>query len=161
MALESEAVRSVRRARRPLVALVALVAALAVGYGVRALGSDDGGSGSASASVSASATGPATSSASSRPSGTVALSSLPSEVAVTIRLIRQGGPFPYPHNDGVVFHNNEHRLPAERDGFYREYTVPTPGSDDRGARRVITGADGRYWYTGDHYETFERVDVTR
>ena len=78
-----------------------------------------------------------------------------------MRLIQHGGPFPYPDNDGVTFHNDEHLLPGEPDGYYREYTVPTPGSPDRGARRIITGRDGRFYYTGDHYESFERVDVTR
>lgn len=89
------------------------------------------------------------------------LSSLPPQAATTVRLIETGGPFPYPENDGVVFHNYEGTLPAEPPGFYREYTVPTPGSADRGARRLVVGADGRYWYTDDHYETFEPVDLSR
>lgn len=146
--LESALVRRVRRTRRPLVALVALLVALVVGYVVQAASSDDTGTPTGSASVSAAATG-------------VALSSLPPQVATTVRLIEQGGPFPYPHNDGVVFHNLEHRLPAERDGYYREYTVPTPGISTRGARRIITGETGEFWYTGNHYDTFDRVDVTK
>ena len=143
--------RRLRRARRPLLALVALVVALVIGYVVQSGGSK-GGSG-----------GPTTGTATGTPgpSATVALSSLPPQAAQTVRLIEQGGPFPYPRNDGVVFHNNEHVLPAQRDGFYHEYTVPTPGSSTRGARRIVTGADGSYWYTGDHYETFWRVDVHR
>jgi len=60
-----------------------------------------------------------------------------------------------------VFNNAERRLPDEPRGYYREYTVPTPGSADRGARRIITGKNGEYYYTPDHYETFRRVDVTR
>lgn len=123
-------------------ALLALVIALAIGYGIKAA-RDTGG-----------ATNPPH-------IATVALSALPAQAAQTVRLIQQGGPFPYPRSDGAVFHNNEHRLPAERDGYYHEYTVPTPGSPDRGARRIITGARGQFWYTGDHYETFERVDVRR
>lgn len=91
--------------------------------------------------------------------GGVGLSTLPPQVAATVALIRQGGPFPYPRNDGVVFHNDEHRLPDEPDGYYREYTVPTPGSPDRGARRIVTGEDGRFWYSPDHYDTFERLAV--
>lgn len=91
----------------------------------------------------------------------VALTSLPPEVATTLDRIRSGGPFPYPRNDGAVFHNNEHHLPREPDGYYLEYTVPTPGSPDRGTRRLIVGRDGRYWYTGDHYESFQQVDVHR
>jgi guanyl-specific ribonuclease Sa len=127
----------VRRARRPLVALVALLVALAIGYAINA--SDRG---------------------RSTHIPTVTLSSLPAQAAQTVHRIEQGGPFPYPRNDGVVFHNNEHRLPAEPDGYYHEYTVPTPGSSDRGARRIIVGKGRQYWYTGDHYESFERVDVT-
>jgi ribonuclease T1 len=137
----------VRRTRRPLVALVALLVALAVGYGAKAL--DDSGSGSPGPSSAAAA------------SGAVPLTSLPVQAAATVRLIARGGPFPYPRNDGVVFHNDEHRLPNEPDGYYHEYTVPTPGSSDRGARRIITGQHGEYWYTGDHYESFRRVDVDR
>lgn len=132
-------------------ALVALVAALVVGYGIRALDSGDSGgpqnSGSPTTSASASAT--------------VRLSELPSQASDTVALIRSRGPFPYPRNDGVVFHNNEHLLPRERDGYYREYTVLTPGTSDRGARRMITGAGGEFFYTADHYVSFRRVDPTR
>jgi ribonuclease T1 len=135
-----------------LVALVALLAALAVGYGVKAL--DDGNGSSTTGS-------PGATSGSAAASSAVALTSLPPQAAVTVRLIERRGPFPYPRNDGVVFHNNEGRLPREPDGYYHEYTVPTPGSDDRGARRIITGMAGEFWYTGDHYETFQRVDVDR
>ena len=137
--------RSIRRVRRPLVALIALVAALAIGYAVRTLNANHHSQPGATRSA---------------PS-TVALSALPPQAAQTVTLIEQGGPFPFPRNDGAVFHNLEHRLPAEPDGYYHEYTVPTPGSDDRGARRLITGQDGRIWYTGDHYETFELVDVSK
>jgi ribonuclease T1 len=147
--LESASVRSVRRARRPLLALVALVVALAVGYAVQGSG---GGSHHPARSSSASA---------STTAGEVALSTLPPQVAATVGLIRSDGPFPYPRNDGVVFHNNEHVLPRQADGYYHEYTVPTPGSGDRGARRLITGRDGEFFYTDDHYETFRRVRVDR
>ena len=129
------------RTRRPLLALILLVALLVVGYAVRAADHHRSGD-------------PA-------PPTAVALSSLPPQAADTVRLIEQGGPFPYPSNDGVVFHNNEHLLPSEPDGYYHEFTVPTPGSQTRGARRMITGRDGQYYYTGDHYETFVAVDVTR
>jgi ribonuclease T1 len=135
---------------------VALVVALVVGYGIKAASSGDPGSSSASSASSAS---PASASASAE--SAVALSSLPTQAATTVRLIQARGPFPYPRNDGVVFHNNEHVLPRESDGYYHEYTVPTPGSRDRGARRIITGRGGQYYYTADHYETFQRVDVTR
>ena len=91
----------------------------------------------------------------------VALAELPKEAQTTQRLIRAGGPFPYP-KDGIVFGNRERVLPAEPRGFYREYTVKTPGARDRGARRIVCG--GREparpvacYYTGDHYSTFRLI----
>lgn len=88
-----------------------------------------------------------------------ALSSLPAQAADTVDLIHQGGPFPYPNNDGVVFQNREGILPAKASGYYHEYTVPTPGSSTRGARRIVTGgtpltSPPAYYYTGDHYGSF-------
>lgn len=71
-------------------------------------------------------------------------------------LIKQGGPFPY-KRDGVVFSNRERRLPSRPSGYYREYTVPTPGARDRGARRIVAGTEGEYYYTDDHYNTFRRI----
>jgi len=82
---------------------------------------------------------------------------LPVEAAETLALIEGGGPYPYDQDDGV-FGNREGLLPDQYDGYYREYTVETPGSDDRGARRFIVGADGDVYYTSDHYESF--VEVT-
>ena len=81
---------------------------------------------------------------------------LPREARETLALIRQGGPFPY-RKDGIVFGNRERRLPVQSNGYYREYTVPTPGARDRGARRIIAGGSGEYYYTGDHYNTFRRI----
>ena len=81
---------------------------------------------------------------------------LPREARETLALIRQGGPFPY-QRDGIVFGNRERRLPVQSSGYYREYTVPTPGARDRGARRIIAGGSGEYYYTGDHYNTFRRI----
>lgn len=72
------------------------------------------------------------------------------------RAIDRGGPFAY-RKDGVVFQNREHRLPAHPRGHWREYTVPTPDSPDRGARRLIAGKDGELFYTRDHYRTFRRI----
>lgn len=90
-----------------------------------------------------------------------ALSELPAEAATTWRLVVNGGPFPY-SRDGVVFQNREGRLPSRGRGYYREYTVPTPGSRDRGARRLIGGGGTReIYYTGDHYRSFVVVDVRR
>ena len=88
--------------------------------------------------------------------GTVRLSSLPKEAADTLRLIKQGGPFPY-SKDGTVFSNYEGLLPAKSSGYYHEYTVITPGSPDRGARRIVAGAPGEYYYTSDHYASFRRI----
>jgi guanyl-specific ribonuclease Sa len=85
------------------------------------------------------------------------LESLPSQATTTVQLIQAGGPFPYPKNDGVVFDNREGVLPAESSGYYHEYTVPTPGSPDRGARRIVTGSADQYYYTGDHYASFCQI----
>jgi guanyl-specific ribonuclease Sa len=89
------------------------------------------------------------------------LSELPAEVTDTWRLVENDGPFPYPANDGTVFRNQEGLLPDRDRGYYHEFTVPTRGSDDRGARRLVTGAGDEVYYTADHYESFVRVDVTR
>jgi guanyl-specific ribonuclease Sa len=87
---------------------------------------------------------------------------LPPEVASTLSLIQHSGPFPY-RQDGVVFQNREHLLPEETNGYYHEYTVPTPGAGDRGARRIITGGDPPivYYYTDDHYRSFRTLEVAR
>lgn len=84
------------------------------------------------------------------------LSELPREAQRTIALIKRGGPFPY-RQDGTVFQNRERLLPIRPRGYYREYTVPTPGEDDRGARRIVAGQGGEFYYTEDHYESFVRV----
>ena len=101
---------------------------------------------------------------------TVARDRLPVEARETLARIEAGGPFKY-RQDGVVFGNREHRLPQRERGYYHEYTVPTPGARDRGARRIIAGASGKesgqrsaperarreYWYTADHYNSFARI----
>jgi ribonuclease T1 len=86
----------------------------------------------------------------------VALTSLPVEARHTVALIDAGGPFPY-DRDGVVFENRERLLPIEPSGYYHEYTVPTPGEGDRGARRIITGGAHEMYWTDDHYSSFERI----
>jgi ribonuclease T1 len=86
----------------------------------------------------------------------VTLSQLPPEAAHTVALIQAGGPFPY-DRDGVVFENREGLLPSAAAGYYHEYTVPTPGASDRGARRIIAGSGGELYWTADHYRTFERI----
>ena len=95
------------------------------------------------------------------PTPVVALSSLPKEAQQTQRLIRSGGPFPYA-KDGVVFGNRERLLPRRERGFYREYTVPTPGARNRGARRIICGGHRptdpeACFYTADHYASFRQI----
>ena len=86
----------------------------------------------------------------------VSVAELPPEARTTLRLIQQGGPFPYPR-DGVVFCNHEHRLPQQKRGYYQEYTVQTPGVQHRGARRIVCGSPQECYYSGDHYRTFQRI----
>jgi len=87
---------------------------------------------------------------------TIAYGSLSAEAQKVILLIGRGGPFPY-RQDGAVFQNREGLLPAKPSGYYREYTVETPGSSDRGARRLVAGQEGELYFTDDHYASFRRV----
>lgn len=87
---------------------------------------------------------------------TVRVSQLPPQAVDTLELIDQGGPYPY-DRDGVTFQNRERILPGQPQGFYSEYTVITPGSKDRGARRIVAGEDGSRFYTDDHYDSFREV----
>ena len=95
----------------------------------------------------------------------VSLTELPREAKTTYALIKQGGPFPY-SKDGTTFGNFEGNLPKKKRGYYREYTVPTPGAKNRGARRIVCGAGEAQWqrnapdacfYTADHYQTFQKI----
>ena len=91
----------------------------------------------------------------------VALQALPAEAQHTYRLVLAGGPFPY-QKDGVVFGNRERQLPLHPRGFYREYTVPTPGARNRGAQRIVCGGNPPRptevcYYTADHYASFQRI----
>lgn len=81
---------------------------------------------------------------------------LPAQARDTLRRIDAGGPFRYA-KDGTVFGNHERLLPRHPRGYYHEYTVPTPGSGDRGARRIVTGEERETYYTDDHYRTFKAV----
>lgn len=85
---------------------------------------------------------------------------LPAEAIDTLRLIERGGPYPYRQDDGV-FGNRENRLPRQSRGYYREYTVKTPGSRDRGARRIVAGGHPptEFFYTDDHYDSFRRFTL--
>lgn len=88
----------------------------------------------------------------------VPLADLPPEATDTVELIEQGGPYPYPE-DGTVFQNRENLLPDCAESYYQEYTVETPGSPDRGARRIVTGEAGEHFYTEDHYASFVLIDL--
>ena len=87
---------------------------------------------------------------------------LPPEATATLELIERDGPFPY-ERDGTTFQNRERQLPERPRGYYREYTVETPGSRDRGARRIVTGGNPPevYYYTDDHYRSFRQLEVHR
>jgi ribonuclease T1 len=140
----------VLRTRRPLLALLLLGVLLAGGYLLSALRSDDSSLRGSGPAATASAGRPGSGTSSSRGAdglATVRSSDLPVQAQQVLRLIDAGGPFPYPQ-DGTVFGNVERLLPVHPRGWYREFTVPTPGSPDRGARRI----------TADHYESFARIE---
>ncbi|MBP7467394.1 MAG: ribonuclease [Thauera sp.] len=84
---------------------------------------------------------------------------LPPEAIETLALIQRGGPFPY-RKDGTTFQNRERLLPAKPRDYYREYTVPTPGARDRGARRIVAGGNPPevFYYTADHYSSFRQIE---
>jgi ribonuclease T1 len=133
--------------RTPLLLIVALLALLLAGCGGKAA--------TATGSDVAGAAGLAPSSATTD-LPTMTVGELPPEGVETLQLIKDGGPFPY-SKDGSTFQNREGILPKQPSGFYQEYTVGTPGSDDRGARRIIGGDDGSRFYTDDHYASFREV----
>jgi ribonuclease T1 len=166
-----------RGPRNAVVAVALLVLVLVVVLAGLLRGGPDGSSGASSGDVgtgpanpSASTSGPSRSASPGRTASPttgardpetglrlVALASLPREAQTTVRLVDAGGPFPYA-KDGVTFSNREGRLPREPRGWYREYTVVTPGEGDRGARRIVTGDDDRLlFYTADHYDSFVQV----
>ena len=89
-------------------------------------------------------------------SGSVRLDQLPAEARVTLSRIEDGRPLPYAR-DGAAFSNRERQLPVRERGYYREYTVKTPGVRGRGPRRIVAGRGGEYYYTDDHYRTFRRI----
>ncbi|MFC9251960.1 ribonuclease domain-containing protein [Amycolatopsis thailandensis] len=152
--------------RRITAALIGLIVLVLAGWFVK-----DGISGDDTKSSST----PASSSAQAKPSGAAKgkvagedsglpvkpLTGLPSQASDTWKLIEAGGPYPYPRNDDVTFQNREKVLPAKNSGYYREYTVKTPGSPDRGARRLVTGTGKELYYTEDHYKSFVVVDPSR
>jgi ribonuclease T1 len=131
--------------RRLLGVAVAAVVALATWW-IQSSGSDQPQEPTATSSVVTDSTLPV-----------VAEDRLPAEARATLELIDAGGPFPY-DRDGVVFENREELLPERDLGYYAEYTVPTPGADDRGARRIVTGEGDEFYYTADHYRSFVEID---
>ncbi|WP_309076130.1 ribonuclease domain-containing protein [Paenarthrobacter sp.] len=138
-----------------VIAVVVLVVAM-VGGGSLTTQSTTPAPGSTAASPAAAVTNPAAASpAVDNPSTlpSINASQLPKEARQTLALIAKGGPYPY-DRDGVNFGNFEGLLPKKSGGFYKEYTVPTPGESDRGARRIIVGKDSAKYYTPDHYESF-------
>ncbi|MBV2153883.1 ribonuclease [Kitasatospora sp. SUK 42] len=167
------------RRKNPLVVVAVLILALVAGIGYLLAGKGGGSHPKAAASATATA---ATGSSAPKPSapkpsppaggtpapsGTwvpadpamadVCRSKLPSQAQDTLGLIAKGGPYPY-NRDGIVFENRESRLPRKTDGYYHEFTVVTPGSNDRGTRRVVTGNSGEQYWSGDHYATFQEID---
>ncbi len=134
-----------------LVAAVMLVAWLVTGGGQ----GDSGPSGSDASTSTGSPSTPSSDPEDGLP--TAQLADLPPEAARTLELIDAGGPFPE-DRDGVTFENREDLLPDRPTGYYREYTVPTPGSEDRGARRIIAGEGDELYWTDDHYGSFSRIE---
>ena len=137
--------------------LIVVVAALVAAAVMTACGS--AAKGTATSAPAGTSTGSASSLAPAAPvSGleTVTVTQLPPEAVTTLTLIAKGGPFPY-SKDGVVFSNREGVLPQHPSGWYHEYTVVTPGSGDRGARRIVKGKDGGLFYTDDHYASFREI----
>lgn len=108
---------------------------------------------SATSTISASSTPASAPAVASSGLDAVAASSLPPEARETLALIARGGPYPYAR-DGAVFSNFERLLPRKPGGYYKEFTVRTPGETDRGARRIVAGESGEKYYTPDHYESF-------
>ena len=141
------------RRAQPLATLLALVIALSLGL-VVGCGSSSGAGSSGAGSATAGSASPGSTPA-IRPAGmaVVAEANLPAEARDVIKRIGEGGGFRY-RQDGVTFQNREGRLPSELSGYYREYTVATPGAADRGARRLILGRQGELYYTPDHYRSF-------
>jgi ribonuclease T1 len=138
-----------------VIAVVVLVVAMIGGGSLTAPSSPPASSGSAATTTAAPTKSAA---AASNHSGLPAVnaSQLPKEARQVLALIAKGGPYPYREDDGI-FGNFEGLLPKKSSGFYKEYTVPTPGESDRGARRIIAGSDGAKYYTADHYDSFKFI----
>lgn len=126
-------------------------------------GDPSDGTPTSSATATATATAAAQTMAPGMPSledFTISIGDLPPEAVDVLGAIEAGGPYAYAR-DGSVFGNREKLLPLRGRGYYREYTVPTPGSPDRGARRLVVGGGGEVYYSADHYQTFGLVRAVR
>ncbi|WP_237111460.1 ribonuclease domain-containing protein [Nocardioides sp. WS12] len=141
------------RRTRQIVSTVATVALLLAVWWLQNRGADDDSAARGRDDVSSAST-PDTDSDGFR---YVAVDQLPPEAGETLELIDDGGPYPYPGKDGSTFGNFEGVLPDRQRGYYAEYTVETPGLSHRGARRIIAGDGGEFYWTEDHYESFERI----
>ncbi|HET9348816.1 MAG TPA: ribonuclease domain-containing protein [Arthrobacter sp.] len=145
-----------------LTALLALLLGLAVLAfvlaGVPGTGTEPSGAGTTSAVPAEPAAPTAAAPALANPSGLpeVKASELPAEARQTLALIARGGPYPY-SRDAATFGNFERILPRKSSGYYKEYTVRTPGESDRGARRIVAGQAGEKYYTPDHYNSFRFI----
>jgi len=140
------------------VVVVVLVGTLLTACGSTPKGSTTYGPGAAGTGVAATPSDAPQLAPSAPVSGlrTMLVSQLPKQGVDTLRLVASDGPFPF-SKDGVTFSNREGLLPQHASGWYREFTVITPGSSDRGARRIIAGDDGGRFYTDDHYASFREV----
>ncbi|MFJ6796094.1 ribonuclease domain-containing protein [Streptomyces sp. NPDC091268] len=147
--------RDVPRSLLRVLGALFLCAALVGAVGCGAKGpapAASAGAGVSSGSASAAAPTPAWAAG----MATVRASALPQQAREVLELIDKGGPYAY-RQDGAVFGNFEKALPRQKRGYYHEYTVRTPGERDRGARRIVTGGGGEFFYTDDHYKTFKAV----
>lgn len=148
----SEPARTAPRGAWRAALAIVLAAALQLPCGARSHYTSDETNAAASAAAAAA------------PTGAIAVDRLPGPARETLARIHAGGPFPYA-KDGIRFGNFEGRLPRQSRNYYSEYTVRTPGSRNRGARRIIAGrgatgdpaTSGEYYYTDDHYQTFQRI----
>ncbi|CUR53990.1 Guanyl-specific ribonuclease St (RNase St) [metagenome] len=140
--------------RRALTTLALAVAMALLLWWVQGNQSDNGSADPSTADPGSSAVTGTLDDASGLP--VVSVDELPAEAEEMLRLIDEGGPYPE-SRDGVRFENREGILPDETRGYYHEYTVATPGSDDRGARRIVAGDGGEFYYTDDHYDSFRRI----
>ncbi len=135
--------------RTSSIVVIAFVLGLVVGY---VIGTGGGTTSTPTAAPSPTAsTAPTTARVGGLP--VVALDALPPEAAEVVGTIEAGGPFGF-DQDGATFENREGLLPDRPRGYYPEYTVATPGSDDRGPRRIVTGREGEMYWTADHYDSF-------